>query len=56
MDKPIFQPSLPSYTLNASNGCDSVVYLDLTVNNIDLSVTDNSPTLSANQVNAISMA
>ena len=44
--------SLPSYTLNASNGCDSVVYLDLTVNNIDLSVTDNSPTLSANQVNA----
>ena len=44
--------SLPSYTLNASNGCDSVVYLDLTINNIDLSVTDNSPTLSANQVNA----
>ena len=44
--------SLPSYILNASNGCDSVVYLDLTVNNIDLSVTDNSPTLSANQVNA----
>ena len=38
--------------MNASNGCDSVVYLDLTVNNIDLSVTDNSPTLSANQVNA----
>ena len=29
-----------------------MVYLDLTVNNIDLSVTDNSPTLSANQVNA----
>ena len=29
-----------------------MVYLDLTVNNIDLNVTDNSPTLSANQVNA----
>jgi hypothetical protein len=42
----------PTYTYTNSNGCDSVVTLDLTISNVDVSVTDNSPVLSANANNA----
>lgn len=36
----------------ASNGCDSLISLDLTINSVDVSVTDNSPTLTANTTGA----
>ncbi|HHZ66139.1 MAG TPA: T9SS type A sorting domain-containing protein [Flavobacteriales bacterium] len=37
-----------TYILTNGVGCDSVLTLDLTINTIDVSVTDNSPTLTAN--------
>ena len=44
--------TLATHPLIASNGCDSIVALDLTVNDIDLTVTNNSPNLLSNQSNA----
>ncbi|MEC9159086.1 MAG: choice-of-anchor V domain-containing protein [Bacteroidota bacterium] len=44
--------TLATHSLIASNGCDSIVALDLTVNDIDLTVTNNSPNLLSNQSNA----
>lgn len=38
---------------STSSGCDSMVTLNLTINNVDVSVTDNSPTLTANTVGAV---
>lgn len=38
----------PTYTLTNQSGCDSVVTLNLIINNVDVSVTNNSPTLIAN--------
>jgi hypothetical protein len=35
-----------------ANGCDSVVTLNLTINNVDIGVTNTSPTLTANQTGA----
>ena len=37
-----------TYTLTNTVGCDSIVSLDLTINNPDVSVTNNSPMLTAN--------
>ena len=37
--------NLATHSLFASNGCDSIVALDLTVNDIDLTLTNNSPNL-----------
>lgn len=42
----------PTYTYTAQGGCDSIVTLDLTINTVDVSVTDNSPVLNANASNA----
>ena len=36
----------------SANGCDSIVTLDLTINNVDVSVSSNEPTLSATAINA----
>ena len=44
--------NLATHSLFASNGCDSIVALDLTVNDIDLTLTNNSPNLLSNQSNA----
>lgn len=38
----------------AANGCDSIITLNLTINTVDVSVTDNSPTLIANNTSATS--
>jgi hypothetical protein len=40
--------NIATYTLTNANGCDSVVTLNLTINNANVSVTNNSPTLTAN--------
>lgn len=37
-----------------ANGCDSIVTLNLTINTVDVSVTDNSPTLIATNASATS--
>jgi hypothetical protein len=37
----------PTYTLSNVNGCDSVVTLNLTIETLDVSTMNNSPTLSA---------
>ncbi len=37
-----------THTLTNVNGCDSVVTLDLTINTVDISVTENAMTLTAN--------
>jgi hypothetical protein len=37
-----------TYTIPNANGCDSVVTLNLTINNVNTNVTNNSPTLMAN--------
>ena len=37
-----------THSLTNAIGCDSVVTLDLTINTVDISVTENSPTLTAN--------
>lgn len=42
----------PTYTLTNQSGCDSVVSLDLTINNVDVSTTNNSPVLTANASSA----
>lgn len=39
-------------TLTNTTGCDSIVTLNLTINTVDISVTDNSPTLIANATGA----
>ncbi len=44
--------TLATHSLTAFNGCDSIVALDLTINDIDLTVTNNSPNLFSNQSNA----
>lgn len=36
----------------AANGCDSIVILDLTINSVNVNVTDNSPTLMADASSA----
>ncbi len=41
-----------TYTLSNAAGCDSIVTLDLTINTVDVSLTDNSPTLIANAAGA----
>ena len=41
-----------THTLTNAAGCDSVVTLDLTINNVDNGVTNNSPTLTANATGA----
>lgn len=41
-----------THTLTNAAGCDSVVTLDLTINTVDNTITDNSPTLTANAVGA----
>ena len=41
-------------TGGAVTGCDSIVTLSLTINTVDVSVTDNSPTLVANNTSATS--
>lgn len=41
-----------NYPEGASNSCDSMVLLDLTINTVDISVTDAAPNLTANSVNA----
>lgn len=41
-------------TGGAANGCDSTVTLNLTINTVDITVTDNSPTLIANNTSATS--
>lgn len=41
-----------SDTILNSTGCDSIVTLNLTINTLDLSVTNTSPTLTANEVGA----
>ncbi len=41
-----------THTLTNINGCDSVVTLDLTINTVDVSVTQNGVTLSANATGA----
>lgn len=38
-----------THTLANAMGCDSVVTIDLTINSLDLTVTDASPTLTANE-------
>ena len=45
--------STATYTLTNQGGCDSLVTLNLTINSVDASVTDNSPTFSANAAGAI---
>jgi len=42
----------PTYTLSNAGGCDSVVTLNLTINSVDTSVTNNAPTLIANATGA----
>jgi len=44
--------STATYLLTNVEGCDSIVTLNLTVTNVNVNVTDNSPTLSANQTGA----
>lgn len=44
--------SSATYLLTNSNGCDSLVTLDLTIKSVDTSVTNNSPILMANAVGA----
>lgn len=44
--------STATHTLTNVEGCDSIVTLNLTITNIDASVTDNSPALTANQAGA----
>jgi ELWxxDGT repeat protein len=41
-----------THTLTNMAGCDSVVTLDLTINTADISVTNTSPTLTANAIGA----
>jgi hypothetical protein len=41
-----------TYILTNGAGCDSVVTLNLTINTVDVSVTNNTPTLTANQSGA----
>ncbi|MEZ4825085.1 MAG: T9SS type A sorting domain-containing protein [Bacteroidia bacterium] len=41
-----------THTLINAAGCDSLVTLDLTINTIDVNVTDSSPTLTANALGA----
>lgn len=36
-----------THTLTNAAGCDSIVTLDLTINSVDLTITNNSPTLAA---------
>jgi hypothetical protein len=38
----------PTFTLTTTQGCDSVITLFLTINNVDVSVTENNPVLTAN--------
>jgi len=42
----------PTYVLQAASGCDSIIYLNLTVNDIDTSLTVNGNTITANQSGA----
>ena len=42
----------PSITLVSSQGCDSIISLDLTVNNVDVSVSNNNSTITANATGA----
>ncbi len=42
----------PAVTLLSTEGCDSVVTLNLTINTVDVSVSNNSPTLTANATGA----
>ncbi|MDX2359669.1 MAG: T9SS type A sorting domain-containing protein [Crocinitomicaceae bacterium] len=42
-----------TWTLTNAAGCDSIITLDLTVTSVDASVTDNSPTLTANASGAV---
>lgn len=44
--------NIATYNLTSSSGCDSVVTLNLTINTVDISVTNNSPTLTANESGA----
>ncbi len=39
-------------TLTNVSGCDSIITLNLTINTVDVTVTDNSPTLTANAATA----
>jgi hypothetical protein len=42
----------PAVTLLSTEGCDSVVTLNLTINTVDVSVSNNSPSLTANATGA----
>ncbi len=42
----------PTVTLTTVNGCDSVVTLDLTINIVDVSITTNAETITANLIGA----
>ena len=44
--------NIATHTLSNAASCDSIVTLDLTINNVDNGITNNSPTLSANAVGA----
>jgi len=41
-----------SHTLVSSSGCDSIITLDLTIDTVDITITNNSPTLIANAIGA----
>jgi hypothetical protein len=44
--------TIATYLLTNATGCDSLVTLNLTINTVDISVTNNIPTLTANQSGA----
>jgi len=44
--------NIANHTLSNAASCDSIVTLDLTINNVDNGIINNSPTLSANAVGA----
>lgn len=48
----VVSTTTPTFTLTNAAGCDSVVTLNLTIDNIDLSVTNSSPTLTAVETGA----
>ncbi len=50
----ISSTNVPTWTLTNGEGCDSIVTLNLTIDSVDVSVTDNSPILTANDSTATS--
>jgi Secretion system C-terminal sorting domain/FG-GAP repeat len=47
-----YSSAMPTHTFTNVEGCDSVVTLDLTINTVDVSVTQNGNTLTANLAGA----